>query len=106
METLRTWGAKSKFRYSGSVKQGTTIIYGKSSSLAMSAPQYTRLLNHFRGRIVDIGTSRTNRPPGSVGEWLHVHVTKTAIASYVGPILVAEGYAEKVGGPKIRFKLR
>jgi hypothetical protein len=104
MKILNTWAEKSRFHYSGSVKEGTTIIYGKGFSLAVSASQYSALLKHFRGRTVEIGTSRTNRPPGSVGEWFQFHVTKTAIASYVGPILIAEDYAEKVGGPKIRFK--
>jgi hypothetical protein len=53
---------------------------------------------------VDIGTSRTDPPRGSVGEWLQLNVSKRAIASYVGPILIAEGYAEKAGRPKIGFR--
>lgn len=68
----------------------------------VTAEQYTRLLHHFRGRTVSIGTSRDNPPIGSVGRWLQGNVTRTAIASYVGPILVAEGYAEKIGSD-IRF---
>ena len=50
-----------------------------------------------------IGTSRTDPPRNSVGEWLQLNVTRTALASYVGPILITEGYAEKAGGSKIRF---
>jgi hypothetical protein len=85
--------------------QGTRIVYGSGFSVTISADQYAALLNHFRGRIVNIGTSRTDRPPGSVGEWLQDNVTKVAVASYVGPILIEEGYAEKVrdGEPEIRF---
>lgn len=57
------------------------------------------LLNHFRGRRVKIGTSRNNRPAVSIGSWLHLNGIKTAIASYIGPILLHEGYAERgVGG--------
>ena len=105
MQTLKTWKEKSTFSYTGCVKQGTKIVYGrKSPPKFISATQYAKLLNHFRGHIVDIGTSRDNRPPGSVGEWLQQSkVTKIAIASYVGPILIAERYAEKAGGSKIRF---
>ena len=105
MRTLPTWAVRSRFGYSGSIMEGTEIKYGKELLYTqfVSAPQYSILLNHFRGRTVDIGTSRTIPPPGSVGEWLQSHVTKTAIASYVGPILIAEGYAEKAGGPRIRF---
>ena len=103
MKTLSTWAERSQFSYSGSVTQGTKITYGSGFSVVVTASQYNDLLSHFRGRIVDIGTSRTSPPPGSVGEWLQAHVTKTGIASYVGPILIAEGYAEKAGGPRIRF---
>ncbi len=105
MQTLKTWKGKSTFSYTGSVKQGTKIFYGrKDEEIFICATRYVKLLDHFRGRTVDIGTSRDNRPPGSVGEWLQQSkVTKRAIASYVGPILIAEGYAEKAGGSKIRF---
>jgi len=105
MKTLKTWKEKSTFSYTGFVKQGTKIVYGgKHCSRFISATQYIKLLNHFRGHTVDIGTSRDNRPRGSVGEWLQQSkVTKIAITSYVGPILIVEGYAEKAGGSKIRF---
>lgn len=95
----------SEVKYSGSVKEGTTISYGSGYgySQQISAQQYASLLNHFNGQIVNIGTSRTNPPSGSVGEWLMQNVTRTAMASYVGPILIEEGYAEKVGGAFIRF---
>jgi len=103
MPTLPTWAGRSRFSYSGSVAQGTTITFGRGFSLTISPTQYSALLNHFRGQTVDIGTSRDNSPPGSVGEWLQSNVTKTAIASYVGPILINEGYAEKAGRSRITF---
>jgi len=41
----------------------------------------------------------------ALGEWLQVNVTQTAIASYVAPILVNEGYAHRVTKQtKIKFK--
>jgi hypothetical protein len=107
MKELPTWARGSRFGYTGSVKQGTKIRYGKdlAYSITVSADQYAGLLNHFRGRTVNIGTTRTGPPPGSVGEWLQANVTKVAIASYVGRILIEEGYAEKVeeGAPEISF---
>ena len=103
MTTLSTWAGRSRFSYSGSVTQGTTIIYGRGFSLPVSPAQYNALLNHFRGQTVDIGTSRDNPPRGSVGEWLQSNITKTAIASYVGPIFINEGYAEMADRSRIKF---
>ena len=106
MRTLPTWACRSEFRYGGSVKEGVTIKYGNGFSLAqhITAQQFRNLLDCFRGRTVNIGTSRTTPPPGSVGEWLQNNVTKIAMASYVGPILINEDYATKAGGSMIRFE--
>lgn len=103
---LATWAGKSRFHYDGSVDEDTTIWYGsKPYHTCLTEQQYGQLLQHFRGRTVALGTSR-EPPRGSVGAWLQEHVTKRAIASYVGPILVHEGYAERVhlDSTKIRFK--
>jgi len=101
---LLTWAGKSSFEYSGSVKDGTTIVYGKGFSVKVSPSDYSRLISLFTGSTVEIGTSRTNPPAGSLGNWLRSNVIKTAIACYVGPILINEGYAEKVGKSKISIK--
>ena len=103
---LPTWAGRSGFEYSGSVQAGTEILYGKKPyRQRITVAQYRGLLTHFKGATVGIGTSRTSPTPGSVGEWLQANVTKTAIASYVGPILLEEGYAKRVPGArsKIRF---
>jgi hypothetical protein len=105
MRKLATWAARSSFEYAGSMKAGTTIKYGKGFTIRVSAADYSRLLNFFSGSTVEIGTSRTSPPAGSLGRWLKNNVTKTAIASYVGPILINEGYAEKVGRSQIRIRL-
>jgi len=102
---LTTWAGRSSFEYAGSVKAGTTIKYGRGFTIKVSATDYSRLLNFFAGSTVEIGTSRTNPPADSLGRWLQANVTKTAIASYVGPILINEGYAVKVGQSQIRFRL-
>jgi hypothetical protein len=104
MPGLPTWAGKSSFEYSGSVKDGTTIVYGKGFSVKVSPSDYSRLIRFFTGSTVEIGTSRTKPPAGSLGKCLQSNVTKTAIASYVGPILINEGYAEKIGESKIRIK--
>jgi hypothetical protein len=62
------------------------------------------LLNHFIGQTVSVGTSRTNPPSGSLGSWLNQVVTQTAIASYVAPILIHEGYAERISDHEIRIR--
>ena len=99
MVRLRTWAGGSQFEYTGSVAAGTDIRFGTDRRQRVSGAQYAGLLRHFKGRTVKMGTSRDNPPPGSVGQWLQEHVTKMGIASYVGPILVREGYAQKAARP-------
>ena len=70
MQTLKTWANRSKFRYEGSIKEGTKIIYGRGWSIYVPAERYRALLEHCGGRTVNIGTSRTTALPDSVGQWL------------------------------------
>ncbi|MEW5870372.1 MAG: hypothetical protein AB1894_13945 [Chloroflexota bacterium] len=91
-----TWGGRSQFEYSGSVETGTDIVYGKGWNVRVDAEDYVALRHHFLNRIVPVGTSRTDPPADSLGAWLIANVTITAIASYVAPILVLEGYAKRV----------
>jgi hypothetical protein len=96
-QRLKTWAGRSTFSYEGSVAQGTLIRFGRLGwPVRIGAEGYRRLLEHFAGKTVHIGTSRDGPPPGSLGEWMQRHVTRTALASYVGPILVHEGYAERI----------
>ena len=94
---LPTWRGRSKFRYSGSVLEGTDIEYGEKfcHKATVGETAYSALLKTFAGQEVPIGTSRTTPPPNSVGAWLITHVSPTALASYVGPILIDQGYAKK-----------
>jgi hypothetical protein len=103
MKKLSTWAGRSEFEYEGSVVMGTTIFYGSGFSTVVSANQYSALLQHFKEQSPNIGTSRDRAPEGSVGAWLQKNVTPTAIASYVGAILVHEGYASRVDST-IKFK--
>lgn len=92
-----TWGARSRFDYSGSVETGTDIVYGRGWKVRVDVQEYTALRKHFLGRVVPVGTSRSEPPADSLGAWLQENVTRTAIASYVAPILVLEGYAKRIG---------
>lgn len=105
MIELKTWAGRSNFNYKGSVGQGTEIHFGNGHIINISAGQYKHLLKVFAGKVTNIGTSRTSPPDGSVGEWLVNNVSRVATASYVGAILIYEGYAEKIGGPDIKFKI-
>jgi hypothetical protein len=103
--TLPTWTGKSHFKYEGSVGKGTQIWFGKNEHpVTVSASQYAKLLAHFKGQEVPVGTSRDKPQPGSLGEWLQENVTATAIASYVAPILVKERYVLRATDrTKIKF---
>lgn len=104
LRKLDTWAGQSTFVYEGCIRKGVTIHYGKEFSYnsEVSAGDLTRLLLVFGGKTVSMGTSRDNPPEGSVGKWLLSNVTKSALASYLGSILVYEGYAAK-SGSNIRF---
>lgn len=99
---LLNWDGHREFSYSGSITLGTEIHYKSGHSIVVSPSQYDSLLDRFRGCTVEIGISRTSPPHGSIGEWLKSNVSKTAMASYVGTILIAEGLAEKVGKTGIK----
>jgi len=101
-KTIHTWTGKAEFVYYGSVIEGTTIPTYGACRVVMSASDYESLQEHFRGCTVDLGTS-LKPPGGSVGNWLMSNVTKTKIAAHVGAILVAEGYAARVGSLGIRI---
>lgn len=90
---LRTLTKNKMFFYKGSVANGTTILFGQNKYAVITADQYKELLNKFKGRTVFIGTSFTNPPSDSMGAWLLKNISTRALASYVAPILINEGYA-------------
>jgi hypothetical protein len=94
---LPTWSGRKKFQYEGSVLGGTVIYSGESFAHEYTFYQsdYQKLLEHFVGREVVIGTSRTDPPKGSMGDWIGEVLRKTGITSYIGPILIREGYAAR-----------
>ena len=105
MHRLLTWAGRSSFSYTGSVAEGTKIRFGRTGQvICVSKDQYDALRKAFLNQTVPIGTSRTSPPSGSLGEWLQNNVTQTAIASYVGPILISEGFAVKADRHEITIK--
>jgi len=100
------WCNVSEFEYEGSVQEGTKIFYGESSIVTISKDKYLKIFQDFKKNTpFKMGTSRTSPPNGSVGNWLKDNVTETAIASYVGSILIHEGYAIKGEDPSsIEFR--
>jgi hypothetical protein len=96
---LKTWSGRSEFTYEGSIDTGVVINYGSEGACQrLSKAQLSALLKHFRGSTVNIGTSRDTAPTNSLGKWLQENVTPTAIASYIGPMLIDQGWAKKGPG--------
>ncbi len=105
MLELPTKTGRSKFRYERDSDGTICIQYGANKSVArISAMQFDKLLAEFRGRCVPLGSSRDMARPESLGAWLKANITPTAIASYVGPILVYEGLVAWGEGDEICIK--
>jgi hypothetical protein len=91
---MKTIVKKKSFTYKSLSNGDKEIIFGTANTLVkLRKEQFTNLLDTFKGQTVTIGASRTNPTEGSLGEWLISHITKTAIASYIVPILLMEGHA-------------
>lgn len=99
---IMTWGGRSAFDYNGCIETGTDIIFGAGSRHFISAQQWQLLRQQFIGKVVDIGTSRTNPTPGSMGHWFCQNICAQALMSYVGAILVRENYAVRESKTLIR----
>jgi DNA-3-methyladenine glycosylase I len=104
--TLSTWAGRKTFQYDGSVKEGTLVYCGREfrNRYDVPADQYAAMLATFSGQELCIGTSRTPPPDGSLGKWLTDRYGQYGMTSYIGPILIREGYAVRGSRPdRIRF---
>lgn len=99
---ITTWGGRSTFEYEGCIQTGTVIFFGTGQQETITLEQWQLLRNHFLGRVVEIGTSRDNPPPGSMGEWFYQNIHNQALMSYVGVILVREYYAVRENDTQLR----
>jgi hypothetical protein len=98
---LPTWSGSRNFRYSGSIRTGVSIEFGANfhNKGQFNSVDLQRLLSHFKGKEVPLGTQHTSNPiPGSVAEWIRDNINRNRImTSYLGPIFISEGLAEKNG---------
>ena len=105
MVTLKTKARGVEFSYERTPEDDILIRYGRSRTTAIAGSDYDRLVQRFSGQVVTVGTSRDAPAHGSIGEWLQKNVTRTAIASYVAPILVHEGDAVWVDDHTVKFRI-
>jgi hypothetical protein len=103
LKELKTVPKKRIFKYKGSIAEGITLYFGTNRREIVGQNQCMLLIEHFKGQTIPVGRSFNNPSPNSLGEWLIANVTKRAIASYVAPILVEEGFAKWIGTKELQF---
>jgi len=96
VKELYTLSRKEPFYYEGSVGTDTTVLFGEDgkAKVRIKARIWQALLDEFSGDVAPLGRSPRSPSPGSLGEWLLKKTRRRGLASYVGPILIHEGYAE------------
>lgn len=107
---MKTLVKNKPFKYKKTSNGDIEISFGKDAStkVKLSKEQYMNLIETFKGHTVLIGSSRTNPPKDSLGEWLINNITKQAIASYIVPILIEKDHVTPImpiGSGKIKFKV-
>jgi len=94
---LQTWSGKKRFRYEFSRSTLDVRIFcgeGFSRIYQVEGQAIRAALRQFCGKETPAGTNRTNPPTGSIGDWFLVNWKRGGIISYLGPILIEEGYAK------------
>lgn len=102
----RTFGGRKTFRVSGHVETGADIWPGEMRyPISFSKSKFNELLAHGRScGEMRLGASFGGPESGSLGEWIQANLpTKLNPASYVGGLLIEEGYAERARAGVIRF---
>lgn len=105
MTQLKTRDRSKPFSYSRDVDGTLRITFGSGYKSKLTLAQFAVMLAKFRGRTVPLGTSRHAPIAGSLGQWLRANVSPTALASYVGPILVPEQHATWADSPDRALRL-
>ena len=102
---MTTWDNRAVFYYHGSVKTGTTVHYGSDFKffIETTADEYKKMIQQFKGKTVNAGTSKSDPPEGSLGKWIKDSISPNALPSYLAPILIKEKYAKKKGKSEITF---
>lgn len=101
MPTIETLGGLKKrrtFSYDGTTGDGVVLQHG--APIRIAPELFDAVRREFSGRTIPLGASRTNPPPGGLGEWLARYsktVNRRALtsghASFVAAIMVHEGLA-------------
>jgi hypothetical protein len=93
--TLPTWGGRSQFAYR--CDGGVFFEYGNKRRLHVSAKQMTALQTTLGGQLLPVFGAEP-----SLDAWVKENIIGTRIASYLAPVLVAIGLAER-SGSKLRI---
>ncbi len=99
---LKTWARGKPFRYELDQCTFNVLVHcgqGASHQYTLDGQRLREALARFSGKDVQIGTHRTKPPRGSVGEWLLATCKRGGIMSYLGPVLIAEGFADHGSEP-------
>ena len=95
MIRLKTRSKGKPFWYERTPDNKIRIIFGQDRKTAIPVQKYESMIRAFRGKEVELRPTRGIPKAGSVEAWVRLNnITKTAIASYLGPILVHEERAE------------
>ncbi|HJN15124.1 MAG TPA: EcsC family protein [Armatimonadota bacterium] len=105
-KTLATWSCRSIFSYSGSVEDGLAIYRGitRVKTTQIDKDVLKKISKELGKQTVSVGMSRGKAPEGSLDKWLVENDLRHPLASCVAPILVAEGYAERVGKRDLKVR--
>lgn len=103
--SLHTWGKRGRFTYAGDLARGTRVTHGRGDVFVVPPEVYAELFRLFGGRELAIGLSM--RPPReSLGTFLAARLGRHGLAAYVGPLLVAEGAAERLDAQTLRLAMK
>jgi hypothetical protein len=113
-KTLPTWAGRSEFKYTGSVRTGTTVWWKDKSgrngwtnnAVFVNSALYAKMLSKLSGQEVGIGNDfhKNNLTPGTLAAFM-AGFDQWGLMSYVPSILEYEGYAVRGSRrDRIRFK--
>jgi len=106
-KVLHTWSGKQSFRYEFDRSTlDVRIFCGQefSRTYQVEGQAVRAALLEFSGGETPAGTNRTHPPHASIGDWFRVNCKRGGIMSYLGPILIEEGYAKR-GSDKDRIRI-
>lgn len=93
---MSTINGRIKFKYEGSIKEGTRIFYGMSNnSKFVSKETYKELLKTFSRQTIQLDyPPKDTETPNNLLYWLYAHGYIRLLGKYIASILIKEGYAK------------